>query len=72
MIPHGLAGLARTYEQEGNSEKAVRCYREAIAYSSEYPFHQALAALQIRMGDDLHADGGLWKGRGMGRAIATG
>lgn len=52
LIPQGLAGMARTYEKEGDSEKAIRCYQEAIAYSSELPFYQGLAALQIRVGDD--------------------
>ncbi|MBI3544851.1 MAG: tetratricopeptide repeat protein [Deltaproteobacteria bacterium] len=54
-IPKGLAGLARTYDKEGDAEKAIRCYQEAIAYSSEYPFYQALAALQIRAGSDDQA-----------------
>ncbi|MBI3557336.1 MAG: tetratricopeptide repeat protein, partial [Deltaproteobacteria bacterium] len=55
LIPQSLAGMARTHEKENDYEKAVRCYREAIAYSSEYIFFQALAALQIRMGDDEEA-----------------
>lgn len=54
-IPHGLAGMARTYEKEGDHSKAIRCYQEAIAYSSELSFFQSLAALQIRMGNDEEA-----------------
>lgn len=55
MIPNGLVGIARTHEKEGQNDKAIRCYREAIAYSSEFPFYQSLAALQIRIGDDEEA-----------------
>lgn len=55
MIPQGLAGMARTYEKEGLFDRAVRCYQEAIAYSSEYPFYQAMAAIQIRQGNDRDA-----------------
>ncbi len=55
LIAQSLAGMARTHEKENDYDKAVRCYREAIAYSSEYLFYQALAALQIRMGEDDEA-----------------
>lgn len=55
MIPQGLAGMARTYEKEGHDDRAVRCYQEAIAYSSELPFYQGMAAIQIRMGEDESA-----------------
>lgn len=55
LIPQGLFGVARTYEKDGNTEKAIRFYQEAIAYSSEYPFYQAMAALQIRIGEDGEA-----------------
>lgn len=54
-IPQGHAGLARTYEKDGLLEQAIRSYREAIAYSSELAFYQAMAALQIRIGDDKEA-----------------
>lgn len=55
MISIGLAGMARTYEKEGQNERAIRCYQEAIAYSSELASYQAVAAIQIRMGDDEQA-----------------
>lgn len=54
-IPVALSGLARAMEHEGNNEEAVRLYQEAIAYSSELAFYQALAALQIRTGNDKDA-----------------
>jgi len=54
-IPQGLAGMARAFERDGKNDEAVRCYQEAIAYSSELPFYQALAAMQIRAGNDKDA-----------------
>lgn len=55
LIPQGLAGLASTFEKEGDHERSIRCYQEAIAYSSELPFYQGLAAVQIRIGNDEEA-----------------
>ncbi|MEW6057366.1 MAG: tetratricopeptide repeat protein [Bdellovibrionota bacterium] len=54
-IPQGLAGMARTYEKENKLDRAIRCYQEAIAYSSEFSFYQALAAIHIRLGSDEEA-----------------
>jgi tetratricopeptide (TPR) repeat protein len=55
LIPQGLSGMARCYEKEGQTDRAIRCYREAIAYSSELSFYQALAAIFIRLGNDQEA-----------------
>src|SRR5581483_797095 len=40
-IPQSLAGMARTFEGEEKNDEAVRCYQDAIAFSSEYPFYQS-------------------------------
>lgn len=64
-IPQGLAGIARTHEREGDLAKAIRCYQEAIAYSSEFPFYQAMAALQIRLGEDQEASQSLLHSLGL-------
>jgi tetratricopeptide (TPR) repeat protein len=52
LIPKALGGMARTFEKEGDGEKAIRCYREAIAYASELEYYQGIAAIQIRLGED--------------------
>jgi len=54
-IPQALAGVARSHEKKGENQKAIRCYQEAIAYSSELTFFQSLAAVYIRIGEDEDA-----------------
>lgn len=54
-IHQNLARIAASYELQNELSKAIRSYQEAIAYASELPYFQKLAALQIRMGNDADA-----------------
>jgi len=47
--------MAHTFEGEEKNDEAVRCYQDAIAFSSEFPFYQSLALLQIKTGKDEDA-----------------
>ncbi|MBU6376187.1 MAG: tetratricopeptide repeat protein, partial [Bdellovibrionales bacterium] len=55
LVGWALRSMGRTYEIEGNIERARRCFQDAIAYEPHLDAYRCLASLEIRSKNDAAA-----------------